>query len=111
MPQVYAPPRAIVVSVNAPNLHVGNLSGVADTSALTSWTATVQITAFNSNGSVAGTLTVNLAPDGQYFTENLGAAIGVPAAFVGWLTIQSSAPVLVYNHRITGDGGSTVPVH
>ena len=73
--------------------------------------ATVVITAFNTSGSVAATLTVNLAAEGQYFTENLGAAMNLPAAFVGWLGVQSSGPVLVYNHRITGDGGSAVPVH
>lgn len=72
---------------------------------------TVVVTGFNSSGSVAGTLTLNLAADGQYFTANLGAAMNLPAAFVGWLTVQSSGPVLVYNHRLTGDGGASVPVH
>ncbi|HEV8400570.1 MAG TPA: CARDB domain-containing protein [Gemmatimonadales bacterium] len=50
--------KAIVVSVNAPNLHVGNLSGAADTSALTSWTATVQITAHDSRHNPVNGVTV-----------------------------------------------------
>jgi hypothetical protein len=73
--------------------------------------ATVTLTAFNATGSVAGTFTITVAPDGQYFTANLAAAMNLPPVFLGWVTVGSSAPVVVYNHRITGDGGSAVPVH
>jgi len=50
--------KAIVVSVNAPNLHVGNLGGSADTTALTSWTATVVITAHDSRHNPVNGVTV-----------------------------------------------------
>jgi hypothetical protein len=72
---------------------------------------TVTLTAFNATGSVAGTFSVTVAPDGQYFTENLAAAMNLPPVFLGWVTVGASGPVQVYNHRITGDGGSAVPVH
>jgi hypothetical protein len=72
---------------------------------------TVNLTAFNATGSVAGTLSVTVAPDGQFFTENLGAAMGLPPVFFGWVQIQASGRVLVYNHRRTGTAGATVPVH
>jgi hypothetical protein len=71
----------------------------------------VNLTAFNATGSVAGTLSVTLAPDGQFFTESLGAAMGLPPVFLGWVQIQASSTVLVYNHRRTGTAGATVPVH
>jgi N-acetylneuraminic acid mutarotase len=76
-----------------------------------STTAAVQLTAFNATGSPAGSLTVNLAPDGQFFSENLAQAMGLPPVFLGWVQVQSSAPVLVYNHRRTNGAGATVPVH
>lgn len=72
---------------------------------------TVNLTAFNATGSVAGSLSVTVAPDGQYFTENLGAAMGLPPVFLGWVQIQAGGTVLVYNHRRTGTAGATVPVH
>jgi N-acetylneuraminic acid mutarotase len=72
---------------------------------------TVNLTAFNATGSVAGTLSVTVAPDGQFFTENLGAAMGLPPVFFGWVQIQASGRVLVYNHRRTGTAGATIPVH
>ena len=50
--------KAIVVSVNAPNLHVGNLGGSADTTALTSWMATVVITAHDSRHNPVNGVTV-----------------------------------------------------
>jgi hypothetical protein len=41
--------RAIMINVNAPSVHVGNLGGMADTSGNTgTWSATVQITAHDS---------------------------------------------------------------
>jgi hypothetical protein len=72
---------------------------------------TVTLTAFNATGSVAGTLSMTLAHGGQYFTENLGAAMGLPPLFLGWVQIQDDGMVLVYNHRRTGTAGATVPVH
>jgi hypothetical protein len=72
---------------------------------------TVNLTAFNATGSVAGTLSVNLAANGQYVTENLGSAMGLPPVFLGWVQIQATGTVLVYNHRRTGTAGATVPVH
>ncbi|HEX3765718.1 MAG TPA: kelch repeat-containing protein [Kofleriaceae bacterium] len=72
---------------------------------------TVNLTAFNATGSVAGSLSVTIAPDGQYFTENLGAAMALPPVFLGWVQVQASGTVLVYNHRRTGTAGATVPVH
>lgn len=74
-------------------------------------TATVQLIAFNASGSQAGTLTLNLAPNGQFFTENLAQAMGLPPVFLGWVQVQSTSPVVVYNHRRTDGAGSTVPVH
>jgi len=72
---------------------------------------TVNLTAFNATGSVAGTFSVTLAPDGQFFTEDLGSSMGLPPVFLGWVQIQASSAVLVYNHRRTGTAGATVPVH
>lgn len=72
---------------------------------------TVSLTAFNATGSVAGTFSVTVAPDGQFFTENLGASMGLPPVFLGWVQVQASGTVLVYNHRRTGTAGATVPVH
>lgn len=73
--------------------------------------ATVTLTAINATGSVAGTFTVTLAPDGQYVTENLGVAMGLPPVFLGWVSVQASSTVLVYNQRRTGTAGEAVPVH
>lgn len=72
---------------------------------------TVTLTAFNATGSVAGTLTVPLAPDGQYATENLASAMDLPPVFLGWISLQASSTVLVYNHRRIGTAGAIVPVH
>jgi hypothetical protein len=72
---------------------------------------TVNLTAFNATGSVAGTFSVTLAPDGQYLTEDLGAAMDLPPVFLGWVQMQSSGPVLVYNHRRSGNTGAIVPIH
>jgi hypothetical protein len=71
----------------------------------------VNLTAFNATGSVAGTLSVTVAPDGQYVTEDLASAMGLPPVFLGWVQIQASGTVLVYNHRRTGTAGGIVPVH
>jgi hypothetical protein len=73
--------------------------------------ATVTLTALNATGSVAGTLTLNLAASGQYITENLGSAMGLPPVFLGWVSLQASSTVLVYNHRRIGTAGAIVPVH
>ncbi|HEY0482445.1 MAG TPA: kelch repeat-containing protein [Kofleriaceae bacterium] len=73
--------------------------------------ATVQLIAYNASGSQAATFNVTLAANGQFFTENLAATMGLPPVFLGWVAVQSSSPVVVYNHRRTGDSGSTVPVH
>ncbi len=72
---------------------------------------TVNLTAFNATGSVAGTISVTVAGDGQYVTEDLASAMGLPPVFLGWVQIQASGTVLVYNHRRTGTAGGTVPVH
>jgi subtilase family serine protease len=51
--------RAIVINVNPPNLHVGNLGGVADTSGNNgTWSATVQVTAHDSRHSPVNGVTV-----------------------------------------------------
>jgi hypothetical protein len=51
--------RAIMINVNPPNLHVGNLGGVADTSGNTgTWSATVQITAHDSRHNLPNGVTV-----------------------------------------------------
>jgi hypothetical protein len=74
--------------------------------------ATVQLIVNNATGSPAiPPLTVTVAPNGQYFHDNLALDLGLPPVFLGSVTVQSDVPVLVYNHRMTGDGGSAVPVH
>jgi hypothetical protein len=75
--------------------------------------ATVRLIAFNATGSAASNnpLVVTLAPHGQFFSDNLGADMGLPYAFIGWVAIQSDLPVGVYNHRRTGTVGSVVPLH
>jgi N-acetylneuraminic acid mutarotase len=72
---------------------------------------TVALTAFNANGTTAGTLSVTVGAHGQYLTENLAAAMGLPPIFLGWISVQSSGPVAIYNHRRSGNVGATVPVH
>ena len=76
-------------------------------------TATVQLTAFNATGAPALSepFEVTLAPNGQFFSENLAADMGLPPLFLGWVRIHSTAPVLLYNHRRSGQGGAAVPVH
>jgi hypothetical protein len=75
--------------------------------------AAVRLLAYSATGGPASshTLDLTLAPHGQFFSDNVAATMGLPAAFIGWVSIQSSAPVSVYNHRRTGDVGTTVPVH
>ncbi len=74
--------------------------------------AIVEIGALNASGSAAAPpLVVNLAPHQQFFSENLAANIGLPPIFLGSVTVRSSAPVLIYNHRRSGAVGATVPVH
>jgi hypothetical protein len=75
--------------------------------------ATVELVALNASGAPASAqpFVVSLAPNGQYFTEDLGGDLGLPPVFFGWLTVQSDVPVLVYNHRRTGDAGDVVPFH
>ena len=72
---------------------------------------TVTLTAFNATGSVAGTFSRTVAPDGQYVTEDLAVSMGLPPVFLGWVQIQSTGTVLVHNHRRTGTAGGIVPVH
>lgn len=74
--------------------------------------ATVTLTAFDASGAtaLAAPLVVTVAPNGQYSTEDLANDIGLPAEFLGSVGVRSTAPVLVYNHRRMGQGGSTVPV-
>jgi hypothetical protein len=72
---------------------------------------TVNLTAFNATGSVAGSLSVTVAGNGQYFTEDLATAMGVPPVFFGWVQLQSTGTVLVFNRRQTGTAGGMVPVH
>ena len=72
---------------------------------------TVELSAVNaSGGTPTAPFTVTLAPNGQLFTEDLVGAMGLPPVFLGWLSVQSSAPVLVYNQRRSGDVGDSVPV-
>jgi hypothetical protein len=75
--------------------------------------ATVRLLAFNATGSAATShpLIVTLSPGGQFFSDNLAADMGLPNVFVGWVAVQSSSPVGVYNHRRTGSVGNTVPIH
>jgi hypothetical protein len=74
--------------------------------------ATVTLTAVNATGSAAGLpLVLTLAPSGQFFSDNLARDMGLPPVFLGWVTIQSTSSVVVYNHRVSADGGATIPVH
>ncbi len=76
-------------------------------------TATVTLTPYNAIGSLAlgQPFVITLAPNGQFFSENLAADMGLPPVFLGSVGIQSDAPVLIYNQRRSGQGGSPVPVH
>jgi hypothetical protein len=75
--------------------------------------ATVRLLAFNATGQAATShpFIVTLAPHGQFFSDNVAATMGLPSVFLGWVEVQSSAPVGVYNHRRTGTVGSAVPLH
>lgn len=73
--------------------------------------ATVRITATDATGETAGpALTLALAPDGQFFTDDLGAAMQLPPRFAGWVTVQSTAPILISHHHRTGTGGGALPI-
>lgn len=103
-------------SVPAPLAGVGAGSTSASRFALSNpgnAPVTVSLTAFNATGSVANAapFVVTLAAHGQYATENLGAALNLPPVFLGWVSAQATGPVLVYNHRRSGNVGATVPVH
>jgi hypothetical protein len=75
--------------------------------------AVVEIDALNASGSLATSpLVVTVPAHGQFLTENLGASIvGLPPIFLGSVTVHSSTPVGIYNHRRGGATGATVPVH
>jgi hypothetical protein len=75
--------------------------------------ARVELTAFNAGGTqaTATPLVVQLAPGGQFFTDDIVSTSGLSSIFVGWMSISSDAPVAIYNHRRTGDLGAVVPVH
>ena len=71
----------------------------------------MQLAAVNASGGAAtAPFVVTLAPNGQFFTEDLVGAMGLPPIFFGWLTVESNAPILVYNQRRSGDSGDSVPV-
>jgi hypothetical protein len=76
-------------------------------------TATVELVPYNASGSPATSqpFVVTLAPNGQFFSDDLVTDMGLAPVFFGWVTIQSNQPVTVYNHRRSGQGGTTVPVH
>ena len=71
--------RAIMINVNPPNLHVGNLGGAADTSGSTgTWSATVQITAHDSRHNPVNGVTVRglwngTSPEVTCVTSEAGA--------------------------------------
>ena len=75
--------------------------------------AVVEIDALNASGTLATSpLVVTVPAHGQFLTENLGASIvGLPPIFLGSVTVHSSTPVGIYNHRRGGATGATVPVH
>ena len=73
--------------------------------------ATVHLTAYNATGAQAASLTLHIVPNGQFFTDNLAQSMDLPPVFLGWVTVQSTSPVVIYNHRRTGASGATVPVH
>jgi hypothetical protein len=74
--------------------------------------ATVKLTPYNQTGAPAlpQPFVVTVAPNGQFFSDDLARDMGLPAVFLGSVSIQSSAPVLFYSHRHIGLGGSIVPV-
>jgi Kelch motif protein len=73
--------------------------------------ATVELSAVNaSGGAPTPPFSVTLPPNAQLFTEDLVGTMGLPPLFLGWLTVQSDMPVLVYNQRRSGDSGDSVPV-
>jgi hypothetical protein len=72
--------------------------------------ANVQLVVFNSSGTPAGRLTVRVVGGGEFFTEDIVGAVGLPPIFQGSMTITSDAPVLVYNQRSSGETGAVVPV-
>jgi hypothetical protein len=74
--------------------------------------ATVEIVAVNASGSPVGSKPVVLTvPAGrQLLSENLGELLDVPPVFYGWASIRSTAPLLVYHHRLMGGAGTVLPV-
>jgi hypothetical protein len=37
--------------------------------------------------------------------------MGLPSVFLGSLDVRSDVPVLIYNHRRSGDTGDVIPVY
>jgi hypothetical protein len=75
-------------------------------------TATVELSAINATGGApTAPFVVTLPPNAQFFTEDLVSAMGLPPLFLGSLTVRSDVPVLVYNHRRSGDTGDVIPVY
>jgi hypothetical protein len=75
--------------------------------------ARVEITAFNAGGTPtsATPFVVQVAPGGQFFTDDIVTAAGLSSIFVGWMSISADAPVALYNQSRTADTGAAMPVH
>jgi hypothetical protein len=116
-------PLAALASTEASPLALASIGATASTASTTTFTrfavsnpgatpATVEIAPFNATGGPpAQPLLVTVAPNGQFFTEDLAGAMGLPPVFLGWVSVRSDVPVLVYNQRRSGDTGDAVPVH
>ena len=74
--------------------------------------ATVELAAISSTGGTpTAPFVLKLPPNAQFFAEDLVSAMGLPPLFLGSLTVRSDVPVLVYNHRRSGETGDAIPVY
>lgn len=74
-------------------------------------TATVELSAISATGGPeTQPVVVTLAPNAQLLTEDLVSRMGLPPIFLGSLVVRSDTPVLVYNHRRSGDTGDVIPI-
>jgi hypothetical protein len=116
-------PLAGLASTEASPLALASLAATASSGSSTTFSrfaisnpgsspATVELAAVNATGGApVQPLVVTVAPNGQFFTEDAAGAMGLPPVFLGWISVRSDVPVLVYNQRRSGDAGDAVPVH
>jgi len=75
--------------------------------------ATVELRPFNRDGTPARAepFVVEVVAGGQFFTDDIVAAMGLPSEFFGWLVVNANAPVAVSHQRKAGNTGMVMPIY